>query len=126
MANPKSLSIRLLEPSHSLLHGGAHLAKRSDSSALRTFTSDELMCAWMCVPPWRLTHGIFSWFERRSLRLSVSPHQLPMVKSLVRSVRLRGLESLAVAALAAPTSKDARAVLESGVRAAGIDLDTFE
>lgn len=70
--------------------------------------------------------GVLALLGLGCLQLSVSPHQLPMVKSLVRSVRLRGLESLAVAALAAPTSSDARAVLESGVRAAGIDLDAFE
>lgn len=58
--------------------------------------------------------------------LSVSPHQLPMLKSLVGSVRLDGLESLAIAALAAPTSADARAMLESGVRAVGLDLDLFQ
>jgi phosphotransferase system enzyme I (PtsI) len=59
-------------------------------------------------------------------QLSVSPHQLPMVKRLVQQVRMAGLESLAVAALSSPTSADARAVLESGVRAAGLDLDAFE
>jgi phosphotransferase system enzyme I (PtsI) len=59
-------------------------------------------------------------------QLSVSPHQLPVVKSLVQQVRMAGLESLAVAALSSPTSADARAVLESGIRAAGLDLDAFE
>jgi phosphotransferase system enzyme I (PtsI) len=58
-------------------------------------------------------------------RLSVAPHQIPMIKSLVSAVRLSGLESLAVAALASPTSADARALLESGIGAAGIDLDAY-
>ncbi len=57
--------------------------------------------------------------------LSVSPHQIPILKSIVRSVRLAGLESLVLAALASPTSAEVRALLESGVRAAGLDLDAF-
>ncbi len=59
-------------------------------------------------------------------QLSVSPYQLPLIKSLVRSVRLSGLESLALAALAAPTSTEVRVLLESGVRAAGLDLDAYQ
>jgi phosphotransferase system enzyme I (PtsI) len=57
--------------------------------------------------------------------LSVSPHQLPLMKSLVRSVRFAGLESLALAALASPTSAEVRALLVSGVHAAGLDLEAF-
>ncbi len=60
------------------------------------------------------------------LNLSVSPHQLPMIKSLVRSVRLAGLESLVLAALASPTSAEVRGLLESGVHAAGLDLEAFQ
>jgi phosphoenolpyruvate-protein phosphotransferase (PTS system enzyme I) len=57
--------------------------------------------------------------------LSVSPHQIPIIKSLVRSVRLAGLESLVLAALASPTSAEVRGLLESGVRAAGLELDAY-
>ncbi|MDM7915792.1 MAG: hypothetical protein QUU85_11110 [Candidatus Eisenbacteria bacterium] len=59
-------------------------------------------------------------------QLSVSPYQIPMVRALVSSVRLAGLESLALAALSSPTSDDVRALLESGLRAAGLDLDAFQ
>lgn len=58
--------------------------------------------------------------------LSVSPRQVPVIKSVIRSVRLAGLESLALAALASPTSGEVRGLLESGVRAAGLDLEAFE
>ena len=58
--------------------------------------------------------------------LSVSPFQLPLIRSLVRSVRMAGMESLALAALAAPTSTEVRSLIESGVRAAGLDLDSFQ
>jgi phosphoenolpyruvate-protein phosphotransferase (PTS system enzyme I) len=57
--------------------------------------------------------------------LSVSPHRIPIIKSIIRSVRLSGLEALVLAALASPTSGEVRSLLESGVRAAGIDLDAF-
>ncbi len=57
--------------------------------------------------------------------LSVSPHRIPIIKSIIRSVRLSGLETLVLAALASPTSGEVRALLESGVRAAGLDLDAF-
>jgi phosphotransferase system enzyme I (PtsI) len=57
--------------------------------------------------------------------LSVAPHQVPMVRSLVRSVRISGLESLALAVLSSPASGEVRALLESGVRAAGLDLEAF-
>lgn len=59
-------------------------------------------------------------------QLSVSPYRLPIVKRLVRSVRLTGIESLALAALASPTSMEVKALLESGLRAAGIDPEAFQ
>jgi phosphotransferase system enzyme I (PtsI) len=59
-------------------------------------------------------------------QLSVSPYRLPVVKRLVRSVRLAGVESLSLAALASPTSAEVRALLESGMRAAGIDPEAFQ
>jgi len=58
-------------------------------------------------------------------QLSVSPYQLQIVKRLVRSVRLAGIESLVLAALASPTSSEVVALLESGLRAAGVDLESF-
>lgn len=59
-------------------------------------------------------------------QLSVSPFQLPMVKSLVRAVRLAGMESLVVSALSLPTGIEVRSLLESGTRAAGLDLGLFQ
>jgi phosphotransferase system enzyme I (PtsI) len=58
--------------------------------------------------------------------LSVSPHQLPLIKSLLRSVRFSGLSSLVLAALASPTSTEVRALLESGAHAAGLDLEAYQ
>lgn len=58
--------------------------------------------------------------------LSVSPHQLPLIKGLLRSVRFSGLAALVLAALTSPTSKDVRALLESGARAAGLDLEAYQ
>ncbi len=58
--------------------------------------------------------------------LSVSPFQLPLVKSLVRAVRMAGMESLVLSALSLPTGAEVRALLESGTRAAGLDLGLFQ
>jgi phosphoenolpyruvate-protein phosphotransferase (PTS system enzyme I) len=59
-------------------------------------------------------------------QLSVSPYQLQMIKRLIRQVRLAGIESLALAALSSPTSTEARSLLESGMRAGGLDLEVFQ